>query len=109
MSSTTSDEQLAETISNGDEFYVPFWIILPFTDTSPPDPFVKVSVLEKKWNHGTSPEGPVEILCCDLQCPKHIVASDIPASYLIPPADLKEWATNIADWFREYPERTNDV
>lgn len=98
------DDQLFDVISIGDEFYVPFWIILQFLDTAPPDPFIKMVVIEKKWNTAVSPDGPTEVLCCDLRCSKqHIIANDIPASYLIQPSDIGEWANKIADWFQNFP------
>ena len=106
MNSTTSidDQQLFDDISIGDEFYVPFWIVLPFLDVAPPDPFIKMIIIEKKWNIAVSSEGPVETLCCDLKCSKqHIIANDIPASYLIKLSDIGEWANKIADWFRNFP------
>lgn len=100
----TSDLQLDEEIKKGDEFYIPFWIILQFLDAAPPDPFIKVTIAEKKWNNGVSPDGPVEVLCCDLRCPRNIFANDIPAHYLIKPNNLQEWANRIADWFRDFPK-----
>lgn len=106
MNSTTlTDQQLDEEIDVGDKFYIPFWIILQFSDATPPEPFIKVKVISKRWNNGVSPDGPVQVLCCDLECPKHIVATDIPISYLIKPKNLKQWADEIANWFRDFPER----
>ena len=104
MNSTTSIDQLYDEISIGDEFYVPFWIILPFLDAAPPDPFIKTTVVAKKLNTAVSPDGPIEILCCDLRCSKqHIIANDIPASYLIKLSEIGEWTDKIADWFRNFP------
>lgn len=104
MNSTTSiDQQLFDTISIGDEFYVPFWIVLPFLDTAPPDPFIKMAIIEKKWNRAVSPDGPIDVLCCDLKGQKqHIIANDIPVSYLIKLSDIEEWTNKIADWFRNF-------
>lgn len=103
MNSTTSDQQLDNDITIGDELYVPFWIILQFLDAAPPDPFIRGTVVDKKWNTGVSQDGPVEVLCCDLKCPKSVFASDIPASYLIKPDCLPEWAERIGNWFRDFP------
>lgn len=97
MNSTTS-------IEVGTKHFVPFWVLLEYLDVTPPNPFIEVEVVSLDSKYGTSPEGPVEILCCDLMCDgkRQLVAHNIPAEYLIAPENLKEWANKIADWFRDY-------
>jgi hypothetical protein len=88
----------------GGIYYVPFWVLLEFLDTAPPNPFVKVEVLATCTMHAIGPEGPREVFCCDLGCggKKQLIAHNIPAQYLIAPSGLQEWANRIADWFRDY-------
>ena len=99
MNSTTSNEP---TI--GSKYFVPFWVLPEFLDASPPDPFVEVEVLAVDHRFAQSPEGPVQIAVCDLMCDgkRQLVANAIPAEYLIPPDELREWANKIADWFMNY-------
>lgn len=101
MNSTTLQVEI------GAKYYVPFWVLLEFLDTSPPDPFVQVEVLSIETKYATGPEGPAEVPCCNLMCDgkQQLVAHNIPAEYLIAPDNLQEWANKIADWFREFGER----
>lgn len=105
MSSTTSVDLVI-----GAKFYVPFWVLLEFLDASPPNPFISVEVLSIEPKTASGPEGPVEVLCCDLKCDgkKQLIAHNIPAEYLIAPANLREWATKIANWFSEFGEKHED-
>lgn len=88
----------------GAKFYVPFWVLLEFLDATPPNPFIEVEILSVDTKYGTSPDGPVEVPCCDLMCDgkRQLVANNIPAEYLIAPDNLREWADKIAEWFRDY-------
>lgn len=88
----------------GKEYYVPFWILLEFLDTAPPDPFIRVEVLAIEPRFASGPDGPIEVLCCDLICngKRQLIANKIPAQYLIAPGDLPEWADRIANWFRDF-------
>jgi hypothetical protein len=106
MNSTTSTK--AEI---GAEYYVPFWILLEFLDTAPPDPFIRVEVLATETRFGTGPDGPIEVLCCDLMCngKKQLVAHKIPAQYLITPDSLPEWAERIANWFNDFGEQESQT
>ena len=100
MSSTISTKDLVV----GSKFYVPFWILLEFLDTAPPNPFIEVEILSVDIKYATDPNGPVEVYCCDLICDRkrQLIAHSIPADYLIAPDDLREWANKIANWFRDF-------
>jgi hypothetical protein len=101
---TSNDQDLSESVKIGDRFYVPFWIILQFLDVVPPDPFIEVIVDDTKWHNATTPDGRTNVLVCDLKCIKpHVMASGIPASYLIKPEELGQWADDIGAWFSAYP------
>ena len=101
MNSTTSQVEI------GARYYLPFWVLLEFLDVTPPDPFVLVEVLSIEPKFGTTPNGPTEIPCCNLMCDgkKQLVAHNIPIEFLIAPEDLRKWANDIADWFREFGGR----
>lgn len=100
MNSTISAKPV---FTPGDDAYVPFWVLLEFLDTTPPDPFVKGKVVGLGLRRMTSPQGQVQFLACDFEIKPDLVAPGIPAEYLIAPADLQTWADQIGDWFKSYP------
>lgn len=105
MNSTISEPtKLTVEPSIGAKYYVPFWILLEFLDTSLPDPFIQVEVLAIDTKYANSPKGPTEVLCCDLMCngKKQLVAHNIPAQYLIAPEELPMWANQIGEWFSTF-------
>jgi hypothetical protein len=85
---------------NGDEVWVPFWVLLEFLDNSPPDPFVKCKIVDIQRNK-TFGEGYVDeaIITCDLEIKKDLIANTIPLSYLIDTENLNHWADKIGQWF----------
>lgn len=99
MNSTTSPK----TFVPGDEAYVPFWVLLEFLDTTPPDPFVKGKVLSVGLRRLNSPQGQVQFLACDFEMKPDLVAPGIPVEYLVAESELQAWADKIADWFKSYP------
>jgi len=91
-------------ITIGDEFFVPFWVLLQFLDTTPPDPFIRVKILKTSIHTGIGQDGPIEFQCCDISCNGKIqlTADGIPAEYLIALDDIDTWKVKIADWFKDF-------
>lgn len=98
---TSSDLQLDSIV------YVPFWIIIDFLDTAPPDSFIQCVVVKLYTNTVESPEGPISFAACDLRIKQDLVAFGIPIDYVININDLPDWAAKIAEWFSSYPTRIN--
>ena len=99
MSSMTSTN-----ITPGIIVYVPFWIVQEYLDTSPPDPFVKGTVITIGRKILQSPSGPVDGMICDLDLGKDgLVAYSIPLDYVICKEELQTWAERIAKWFSDFP------
>ena len=88
----------------GTKYFVPFWILLEFLDTAPPDPFIEVEILSIDHRFANSPVGPIGVRCCSLiiDNKQHLIANNIPVQYLIAKDDLKEWADKIANWFSSF-------
>ena len=88
------------------DYFVPFWILLEYLDQTPTDPFIKVSIANKKTSNFSSPEGLKEIICCDLlvnTCDSiDIIAYNVPYDYLIHKEELPDWAEKISQWFLNY-------
>lgn len=94
----------SDNIVSGSVIYVPFWILLEYLDISPPDPFIKCTVITigRKTLH--SPNGPVDGIVCDLDLGKDgLIAYSIPLDYVIQRKDLGEWAERISKWFSSFP------
>lgn len=91
-------------LSVGNEYYIPFWVILEYLDTAPPDPFIKVKVLSINTMSAISNSASIQVECCDLICnnKQQLIAYNIPSEYLINQDDLDEWAQKISDWFLNY-------
>ena len=81
---------------NGDEVWVPFWVLLEFLDNSPPDPFVKCKIVDIKQSKMFNNE---VVTTCDLEIKKDLIANTIPLSYLIDTENLNHWAAKIGQWF----------
>jgi len=81
---------------DGDEVWVPFWVLLEFLDNSPPDPFVKCKIVNIKQSTMFNDE---VVTTCDLEIKKDLIANTIPLSYLIDTENLNHWATKIGQWF----------
>ena len=81
---------------NGDEVWVPFWVLLEFLDNSPPDPFVKCKIVDIQRSKTFGDEA---IATCDLEIKKDLMANTIPLSYLIDAENLNHWADKIGQWF----------
>lgn len=91
-------------ITIGTIVYVPFWIVLEYLDISPPDPFIKCTVMSVGRKTLHSPSGPVDGVVCDLNLGKDgLVAYSIPLDYVIQRKDLDEWAVRISKWFSDFP------
>lgn len=94
-------------VTIGNNYYVPFWILLEFLDVTPSDPFISVTVTDIKQLN-TMVDGKVkQVECCDLQCKSRqdkleFAVQNIPSSYLIIPEDLNDWANNISKWFLSF-------
>lgn len=101
MNSTTSTNQAS--IRQGDSVYVPFWCVLDVLDVTPPDPFLKATVLTVTARRLHSPDGPVDGAVCDLELKPGLIATAVPIAYVIQPDQLGLWATRISDWFLSYP------
>lgn len=88
--------------------YIPFWIVQEYLDISPPDPFIKGTVITVGRKVLQSPDGPVDGLVCDLDLGKGgLVAYSIPVGYVITEDQLGEWAERIAKWFSDFPQKIN--
>ncbi len=84
----------------GDIVFVPFWVVFESLDATPPNPFLKCTILSV----GTTPDDQVEI--CDLNLGKPgLIAPGVVTKHLIKPSQLGEWAKIIADWFIDYAEK----
>jgi len=93
--------------NNLNRFYVPFWILLDYLDSSPQQPFIEVSIVNKKEQNSITPDGIKKVECCDLLIKKYndsvnIMAYNVPLDYLIKEDELKEWSEKIAKWFIDY-------
>jgi hypothetical protein len=88
---------------NGDDAYIPFWVVLESLDAAPPAPFIKCRVRDIGPRRMQSPTGPTEYAGCDLEIKPNLIAPGIPLDYLIKPEHLVEWANKLGDWFRDYP------
>ncbi len=108
MNSTTSPKTTVTPIP-GDDVYVPFWVLLEFLDTTPPDPFVKGKVVSVGIRRMNSPTGQIQFMACDFEIKPDLIAPGIPTEYLIPEAELRAWADKIADWFRSYPDKQSST
>ena len=87
-----------------DIVFIPFWIVMDFYDSSPPEPFIKAKIKSLYTKTMQSPNGVVQTQVCDLNMGKdHLVAYSIPTDYLIAPESLVEWADKISAWFKNYP------
>ncbi len=42
---------------------------------------------------------------CDLEIKPKLIAAAVPESYLIRESDIEEWATKIAKWFHNFPDK----
>lgn len=91
------------------EYYVPFWIVLNYLDNTPPDPFIRVQLIEvtKTPVIDSSVEGTQResVSTCTVQILPGVMARDIPLSYLLHKDDLTEWGQRIAQWFTDYVEQ----
>ncbi|MHA2401375.1 MAG: hypothetical protein ACXADH_00170 [Candidatus Kariarchaeaceae archaeon] len=94
--------------SKSDRIYVPFWILLEYLDKEFQDPWIEVQVIKHKQMNASSPQGPVEVECCDLLISNKpgLIAYNIPCDYLINADDIEEWSQKIADWFTNYKSKT---
>jgi len=102
-STTTSVNGTVNGPANGTEVFVPFWVVLDCLDATPPEPFVRCTVLNSGRRRLASPSGPVTLDVCDLELKPGLVAAGIPAEYLVQRTDLDKWAKCIAAWFAAYP------
>ena len=85
-----------QEFADGDEVWVPFWVLLEFLDNSPPDPFVKCKIVDIQQSKMFGGE---VVTTCDLEIKKDLIANTIPLSYLIDAENLNHWATKIGQWF----------
>jgi len=91
-------------ITPGTTVYVPFWIVLEYLDVSPPEPFIKSTVITIGRKILQSPTGPIDGIVCDLGLGKDgLVAYSIPLDYVIRKEELQSWAERIAKWFADFP------
>ena len=83
----------------GENYFIPFWCLLNYLDTTPPDPFIKCKLLDLSTADIMVDDIMTKIDTCTIQ----IFTGDIPnfpANHLIKPTDLREWADRIAEWFK---------
>lgn len=89
-----------------EEYYVPFWVLLNYLDTTPPDPFIKVKLLKVTKTQTISADNDNVnfdyIPTCSIEVMPKVVANDIPRDYLIHKNDLSEWKQRLSQWFLEY-------
>lgn len=102
MNSTTSPDHVLPPLTVGQTVYVPFWSLLEFLDSTPPDPFVKCRVTALYERNLNSPAGQVVVSCCNLEIKPGLTADGMPVEYLVPEAELPNWMQKIADWFLSY-------
>lgn len=77
---------------------------MDYYDNSPPDPFIKSTIVSIYNKNMRAQDGAVPVCVCDLQLGKSdLIAYAIPLDYIIRSADLNEWAIKIGDWFKNYP------
>jgi hypothetical protein len=88
--------------SQNDLYYLPFWVLLEYIGDTPPDPFVKVFLIEKYQRIAQSPDGPVEYEACTLaihESDSKLLANNIPVEYLISDNDIVVWGDKLGKWF----------
>lgn len=95
------------TLAKGSVAYIPFWVVLEYLDVSPPDPFVRCTILAIH-EKCSGPDAKI-IQYCDLQIKTDLVAYSIPLSYLIAADQLRQWADKIGQWFIDYPNRIDCI
>lgn len=100
MNSTTSTEPVQFAVDQ--QVFVPFWSLLEFLDTTPPDPFLKCRITALFTRTLQSPDGPVVIPSCNLEIKPGLMADGFPLEYLVGEGDLESWKRKIADWFLSY-------
>jgi len=92
----------------GDSFYIPFWVLLEYLDTTPSDPFISAKILNIKTLNATTSDGHKLVQCCDIECLSHqgqkmsFTVCNVPVEYLIRPDSLRDWADKISKWFIGY-------
>lgn len=93
-----------QDISIGSTYYIPFWVLLEFLDATPPDPFIKVQIVNLHDMSAMANDVPMKVKCCDIiiDGKSGLIANNIPTEYLIEPAELPNWAERIANWFKEF-------
>ena len=100
MTSTDQDLKIGSIV------YVPFWIVMECLDTTPPDPFIKCTIISFGQKSFQSPNGLVHELTCSLNLGKNCLnAYDIPICYILRKEELKEWTNKIINWFSEFTDR----
>lgn len=98
-------------IVQGDEYYLPFWVLLDYLGTARCDAFIKVKVIETKVMNNIYDGQLKHVNCCDIECvpskhvPTSFTAHNIPSEYLIKPAELQQWAAKISCWFADYAKK----
>jgi hypothetical protein len=90
--------------SQSDFYYLPFWVLLEYIGDTPPDPFIKVFLIEEYQRTAQSPDGPVEYEACTIaihEPDSKLLANDVPIRYLISNDDIVEWGDKLGRWFTE--------
>lgn len=85
--------------------YIPFWVLLEYINPSSQEPFVKCKVLKEYTSNRVDTGEPIAV--CDIQLESQIIVECIPCTYLINESNLRKWATDIGNWFRDYPDKHN--
>lgn len=93
----------------GSTYYMPFWILMNYLDSEPPDPFVKVKLLRLTNTEVATPDAESVKFdyaeTCTVEVLNGIEADTIPRSYLLHKDELSMWAKKLADWFVGFADR----
>jgi hypothetical protein len=99
---------MASKVSIGSTYYLPFWILLEFLDSTPPDPFVSVRIINMYQMSSINNGQKVVVECCDLMIKNDLIANNIPTEFLIHEDDLQSWAKRISNWFLDYKNKNEN-
>ena len=82
-------------------YYIPFWVVQAYLDTTPPEPFVQCKLLHLTKSEVIS-DGAAELIdTCELELPTGTV-KDVPRSYVIEKSQLGKWARRFSKWFLDF-------
>ncbi len=91
---------MAEFIING-IYYLPFWVIQQYMDTTPPDPFMACKLVRLTDTETLADSGVAFIPTCEIEVKTGLII-DVPRNYLIRKDQLNEWAARFAQWFVDF-------